>query len=98
MKSLRKYFHFLLLAFCLAACANAQSTSGTILGTIKDPNGAVVAGAAVKLVNTGTNSARSTLTGDTGSFQFGNVDVGTYQLEISATGFEQIRFTNFDVG
>jgi hypothetical protein len=98
MKSLRKYFHFLLLAFCLAACANAQSTSGTILGTIKDPNGAVVAGAVVKLVNTGTNSARSALTGDTGSFQFGNVDVGTYQLEISATGFEQVRFTNFDLG
>jgi len=92
------YFHFVLLAFCLAAWANAQSTSGTILGTIKDPNGAVVAGAAVKLVNTGTNSARTTLTNDTGSFQFGNLDVGTYQLEITATGFEQLRYTNFDLG
>jgi carboxypeptidase family protein len=88
----------LLLLFFGHGVASAQSTSGTILGTIKDPNGAVVAGAAVKLLNTGTNSARSTLTGDTGSFQFGNVDVGTYQLEITATGFEQVRFSNFDLG
>jgi hypothetical protein len=78
--------------------ADAQSTAGTIVGTVKDPHGAVVAGAIVKLLNTGTNTARSTASGDTGSYQFSNVDVGTYQLEISAAGFEELRFAKFDLG
>ena len=38
------------------------------------------------------------MTNDTGSFQFPNVDVGHYQLEITATGFEQVRFAPFDLG
>jgi hypothetical protein len=98
MNSLRKNFHLLFLAFCVAACANAQSTSGTVLGTVKDASGAVVSGATVKLINTGTNAARATTAGDSGAFQFSNLDAGSYQLGITAVGFEEIRFTPFDLG
>ena len=87
-----------LLPFFVHGVASAQSTSGTVLGTMKDPHGEVVAGAVVKLLNTGTNTDRSTRTGETGSFQFSNLDVGTYRLEISAPGFEQLRFAKFDLG
>src|SRR6266478_6549819 len=87
-----------LLPFFVHGVASAQSTSGTVLGTIKDPHGKVVAGAFVKLLNTGTNTDRSTRTGETGSFQLSNLGVGTYQLEISAPGFEQLRFAKFDLG
>jgi len=80
------------------AIASAQSTSGSVVGTIKDATGAAVPGAVVKLRNTGTNAERSTITNDSGSFQFPTVDVGTYQLEISATGFEQMRFSGFELG
>src|SRR5260370_13225414 len=81
-----------LLMFFVHGVASAQSTSGTVLGTIKDPRGGVVAGAVVKLFNTGTNTERSTRTGQTGSFQFSNLDVGTYQTNITAPPFERLRF------
>src|SRR5712691_12087366 len=87
-----------LLLFFVHGVASAQSTSGTVLGTIKDPHGEVVADAVVKLLNMGTNTDRSTRTGETGSFQFSNLDVGTYRLGISAPGFEQLRFAKFDLG
>ena len=54
--------------------SSAQSTTGTVVGTIKDATGGAVPGAVVKLLNTGTNNARSTMTNDTGSFQFPNLD------------------------
>ena len=56
--------------------ASAQSTTGTVVGTVKDATGAAVPGAVVKLLNTGTNTARSTMTNDSGSFQFPNLDCG----------------------
>lgn len=93
-----KYFYLALLAFCLVAGANAQSTSGTVLGTVKDASGAVVAGATVKLLNTGTNAARSTTSNESGSFQFSNLDSSSYQLGITAVGFEEVRFNPFDLG
>jgi Carboxypeptidase regulatory-like domain len=78
--------------------ALAQSTTGTVMGTVKDTSGAAVSGAMVKLLNTGTNAARSTVASDMGSFQFPNLDVGTYQLEISAAGFEPLKVSSFDLG
>jgi hypothetical protein len=76
----------------------AQSTTGIVVGTVKDPSAAAVAGAMVKLLNTGTNAARSTKASESGAFQFPNLDVGTYQLEINATGFEPVRYSSFDLG
>ena len=70
--------------------ASAQSTTGTVIGTVKDVSGAAVPGAVVKLLNTGTNNARSTMTNDTGSFQFPNLDSASYQIEITAAGFEEL--------
>jgi hypothetical protein len=87
-----------LLFFFGGSAVLAQSTTGTVVGTVKDPQGSSVAGAVVKLLNTGTNAARSTVTSDTGSYQFPNLDVGTYRLEIAAPGFEDMRFTPFDLG
>ena len=78
--------------------ASAQSTTGTVVGTVKDGTGAAVVGAVVKLLNTGTNNARSTMTNDSGAFQFPNLDSASYQLEITAAGFEETRFAAFDLG
>jgi Carboxypeptidase regulatory-like domain len=80
-----------------ASVALAQSTTGTVVGTVKDTSGAAVSGAMVKLLNTGTNAARSTVSSDMGAFQLPNLDVGSYQLEISAAGFEQLKIAPFDL-
>jgi Carboxypeptidase regulatory-like domain len=78
--------------------AFSQSTTGTVLGAVKDTSGAAVSGAMVKLLNTGTNAARSTISSESGAFQFSNLDVGTYQLDINAVGFEGVRVPAFDLG
>src|SRR5690349_14937118 len=84
----------------LACCnvAQAQSSFGTVVGTVKDPQGNVVAAAAVHLTNKGTNAARSALSSEIGSYEFSNVEVGSYELIVEASGFQRQEFTVFDLG
>ena len=91
-------FVALLAALLFAGALSAQSTFGTVLGTVKESSGAVVPNAAVTLTNTGTNAKRATITSDTGSFEFVNVDTGTYTVAIEAAGFQKSEFTAFDLG
>jgi len=72
-----------------AAALPAQSTYGTILGSVHDTSGALVAGAEVALKNTGTSAARTTITDAEGNYAFNNIDVGRYTLTITAPGFEK---------
>ena len=65
---------FAALLFCEAL--NAQSTYGTVLGTVRESSGAVVPGAVVNLTNTGTNAKHSTLSNGSGGYQFVNLEVG----------------------
>jgi hypothetical protein len=68
--------------------ALGQSTYGAILGTVRDSNGALVQGAQITLVNTGTTAAHTAVTDSNGNYAFKNIDVGAYKLTISATGFQ----------
>ncbi len=67
----------------------AQSTYGTILGTVHDRSGAVIPGATVTLVNAGTSAQRVATSDGSGDFTFSNVDVGSYSLTVTARGFEK---------
>jgi hypothetical protein len=84
----------LLFACCLivltASSLPAQSTYGAILGTVHDSSGAVVMGAQVTLVNTGTAATRILLTDASGNYAFKNIDVGTYTLTLTAPDFEKV--------
>jgi len=92
-------------SYCLAAicaatlslAAYGQSTFGTVLGTVKDPSGSVVPKAMVQLVNTGTGASRSTVSGANGSYEFVNIDVGTYKLSIQAAGFHSSDLDPFEL-
>jgi hypothetical protein len=78
----------LLLAF-LAQHLHAQSTFGSILGTVQDASGAVIPGATVTLVNKGTAAQKVATSDGSGNFSFSNIDVGSYSLVVVATGFEK---------
>src|SRR5437764_12545164 len=78
----------LLLALC-SMSAFAQTSRGTISGTVTDPSGAVVSGATVDLFNKATNDKRATTTNDSGIYRFDAVDLGEYELTITATGFKK---------
>jgi hypothetical protein len=66
----------------------AQSTQGSMLGSVKDPSGAAVSGATVRLTNTETGATSTDVSGNSGEFQFLNISAGSYQLEVSAAGFD----------
>lgn len=67
----------------------AQSIQGSILGTVKDPVGAVVPGATVTLTNVGEGAVRTTLSNASGDYQFLDTKAGRYAVEVSITGFEK---------
>ncbi|HLY39973.1 MAG TPA: TonB-dependent receptor [Terracidiphilus sp.] len=69
--------------------ALAQSTQGSIIGSIKDPGGAVVPNATVKLTNTAEGTSRTTTSNAVGDYRFLDVKEGTYSVAVEASGFEK---------
>lgn len=79
----------LLLAFGVSV-ARAQYTTGTIQGTVFDPNGAVVPGATVTLRNLSTNATRTYKTGPNGIYLFPALVPGPYEVSATASGFSHV--------
>jgi hypothetical protein len=67
--------------------ARAQQTTADILGTVTDASGAVIPGVTVVVQNMGTDAKRTTQTGANGAYIVTNLEVGTYSVTITATGF-----------
>jgi hypothetical protein len=86
---------FLLLSIFAVLCffevprSCAQQATALINGTVKDPSGAVVAGAKVTLRNAATNTPRTTTTNRDGIYQFSLVPIGTYELTVEQEGFDK---------
>jgi hypothetical protein len=66
----------------------AQTFRGTILGTVSDPSGNVVAGATVKVHNTGTGLERNAVTSADGSYSIPELPIGTYTVTVTQAGFQ----------
>jgi Carboxypeptidase regulatory-like domain len=69
------------------AGAAQTSTTGFVQGTVTDPQGAVVAGAEVKLLDQATNRSQTEKTNAEGLYTFVNVLPGTYTVTVTTTGF-----------
>ncbi|HYL75387.1 MAG TPA: TonB-dependent receptor [Bryobacteraceae bacterium] len=65
----------------------AAAINGQIEGTVTDPTGAVVPGAAVSIENVNTGFKRELKTDDSGFFRFTVLPLGTYNLKVVTTGF-----------
>src|SRR6185436_7431034 len=81
----------LMVVLTFAGAARAQVTTGTISGTVTDPNGAVVASATVKATNLETNAARETTSDSDGHFAFTLMTPGRYQLDVNAANFQAFQ-------
>ncbi len=80
----------LIFSFGLAgAVVNAQSggSSGSISGTVLDPDGAVVANATVEIQDPVSHFDQSTTTDKSGSFSLPNVPFNPYHMTVKAEGF-----------
>src|SRR6202050_3412932 len=89
----------IIVAFVLLAAVSlsAQTFRGTILGTVTDPSGAVVAGAKVSVKNVGTGLERTTDTSADGSFSLPELPIGTYTVTVTQTGFQTFVATGVTV-
>jgi hypothetical protein len=93
MTIVRYVLAVVLCGLCLAAvlpqpaAAQATISYAQLSGTVQDPSGKVIFGAAVSLRNTGTNRTYSATTNNTGVYVLPNLPPGPYELSITYTGF-----------
>jgi hypothetical protein len=80
---------FAVLAMVLAAAFTfAQTTSGDLVGTVKDASGAMIPNASVTVTNEATGVATSMKSGAAGEFRASNLLPGQYDLTVTSAGFE----------
>ena len=76
----------------IAAPLFSQSiSSGTISGSVLDPDQMVIPKAQVQLRNQVTDYTQTTMTDDSGAFRFNNVPPNMYEIVVTATGFSARR-------
>jgi hypothetical protein len=82
----------LIALMAIAIPASAQTTTATVTGTVKDPQGGVIPGATVTLISAarGTRSVPAT-TNATGDFVLANVAADTYSIEVAMSGFKTLK-------
>src|SRR5215475_7797157 len=67
--------------------AMAQAETGILTGTLTDPNGAVISGARIKIVNAGTGATREATSDSQGNYVASNLLPALYEISVEATGF-----------
>jgi Carboxypeptidase regulatory-like domain len=65
--------------------------NGAVAGTILDPNGAVIPGAGITLVDVKSNESREVKSADDGRFLIPNVTPGVYVLVVKSPGFKNLE-------
>src|SRR5215469_7375170 len=90
-----------LLSLCVVFLARqmalSQTVTGSIVGTVTDPDGAVIAGAIVKLTSETTRAVREVKTDHDGNFTFTAVVPGSYTVTVEQTGFKRFERTGIDL-
>ncbi|MBO0862074.1 MAG: TonB-dependent receptor [Chloracidobacterium sp.] len=92
-KRIIRYSSLFILAILTASVIIAQTTSGSITGTITDPNQAAISGATVKVTEESKSFTLSATTDGDGRFVFPQVPPGKYKMTIEASGFKKLERT-----
>src|ERR1700745_1986724 len=92
-EALRCAFITFAVAITIAPAVLAQQiiTGATVAGRVEDPTGAVVRNAAVNMRNPATNQNWPATSDASGTFRFGYLPAGNYELTISAPGFAEYK-------
>ena len=81
---------FAILSMCVSAApVVAQVLYGSVVGMVKDAQGAAVPGATISIVNKETNLTRDTVTNTEGAYSLINVPPGSYDVKITLQGFRE---------
>jgi hypothetical protein len=99
---MRKSFERSVVALALGLCCflavmllgspvSAQSTFGSISGTVSDSSGSAIPGAQVTLTSLATAATQSVTTGGDGLYSFVNLNPGDYRMDVQKDGFKHFR-------
>ena len=84
-----------LALFFLTSNVGAQSDRGTISGTILDPSGGVVEGASIVATGAETGAVYKTVSSATGGYRITDMQVGAYNISVTAAGFKTSEHKGF---
>ena len=88
-----------LVLFCCVICAPAAQAQyrGSLRGTVNDPQGAVIPGATVTLVNKDTNSTMVATSDGSGIYTFNGLPPAPYRLTVEQSGFKTQVLENVQI-
>src|SRR5437764_4022303 len=75
----------------VAESLTAQTTTGTVAGTVVDPSGRLIPAAKVSITNESTGEVRRAETTAAGDFSFPSLLPATYTVQVEMTGFQTYR-------
>jgi len=87
----------LLGASLFVGVAFSQIDRGNLNGIVTDPSGASIPNAEVEVVSPDTGFKRETITGSSGVYSIGSLPNGTYDLTVSAKGFQTSATTGIQL-
>src|SRR5436309_212815 len=80
----------IVVLIALGTCLSlAQTSTATILGTVKDTTGALIPGASITVKHTETGLTRTAISSETGDYNVPLLPVGAYELTTAMPGFKQ---------
>ena len=86
-----------LAALAATSLANAQSTFGAIVGTVKDSTQATIGKAQVKITNNDENTSHDVITESNGNYEALNLKPGRYTVTVSVAGFRTERLNDISL-
>ncbi len=84
---------FMTALLLLSPLASGQENQGSIAGNVVDPTGALVAGAKLTAKGQSTGTVYQAVSSSAGSYRFPNVNIGAYDITVSAPGFKTTTLT-----
>ena len=94
----KRVLAILIAALSVTTLAEAQITTGTVFGTVRDSQGGAIPGASVVLISETRNTRMApVITNASGEYSIPNVTADTYTLEVTMDGFKTITRRNIPV-
>src|SRR5215831_11462259 len=84
-------------AILAPAALLAQSTFGTILGTVTDSSGAVVPQVKIVITNAAESTSRAAVTDPSGNYEVLNLKAGPYTVAAEAAGFKSVKTAELEL-
>jgi hypothetical protein len=85
---LQRFIAVAFFVFVSAGTTLSQSDRGAIVGSVLDSSGAVVQGATIVATGVDTGAVYKTISTDTGAYRISDMQLGAYNLTVTATGFK----------